>query len=374
MWSVKLVAEDNPTENARGEIYGHDVSARDPRLALRIAARYPGISLHTDYFEYEYANDTEITSENGLEIKEALEKSIGASASEPMPGLAATMGETGAMMGIAAITGQDAKPPPVPFVEPVSASLDSYTAIGTCALDRLHEATLIRAPAEILASLAVHLTFPDAISAIRRTDPDRLPIWLDFTSIDGDPERRSYPAGLAQPLYGVLIDHEEDESEGGPFHAVIPIGRNVGLREEATALCALAVGPDDGWRFPVPEGVISLITAHRGGVAVRHANTKHTSIGITPEITASWAVSVSAIACSVPRPRQSSAAPRSLTVRFGSGLDQSLLEETIGIEQQCSPFFTFDYSPDERLPRIGVERADQDTTLDALAFGLGGVH
>jgi hypothetical protein len=165
------------------------------------------------------------------------------------------------------------------------ASLDSYMAIGTCALDRLHEATLVRAPAEIVAGLAVHMTFPDAVSTIRRADPDRLPIWLDFSSVDGAPERRSYPAGLAQPLFGVLIDHEEDAEEGGPFHAVIPIGRNAGLREEATALCALAVGPDDAWRFPVPEGAISLITAHRGGVAVRHANTKHTFTGITPEIT-----------------------------------------------------------------------------------------
>lgn len=285
MWSLKLVAEDNPTENARGEIYGHDVSARDPRLALRIAARYPGIALHTDYFEYESAHDTEITSEKGLEIKHELEEAIAASAAEPMPGLAAAMAETGAMMGVAAITGEDAEPPPVPFIEPVSASLDTYTMIGTCALDRLHEATLIRAPAEIVGSLAVHLTFPDAVSAIRRTDPDRLPIWLDFSSAEGEPERRSYPAGLTQPLFGVLIDHEDDVEEGGSFHAIIPIGRNVGLKEEATALCALAVGPDDGWRFPVPEGAISLITAHRGGVAIRHAATTHTFTGITPEIT-----------------------------------------------------------------------------------------
>jgi hypothetical protein len=285
MWSVKLVAEGNPTENARGEIYGHNVSARDPRLALRIAARYPGIALHTDYFEYEAAHETEITSEKGLEIKQEIEEAIRANASEPMPGLAAAMGETGPMMGVAAITGRDAEPPPVPFVEPVSASLDTYTMVGTCALDRLHKATLVRVPAEIIGGLTVHLTFPDAIEAIRRTDPDRLPIWLDFSSDDSDPERRSYPADLTQPLFGVLIDHEDDEEEGGPFHAIIPVGRNVGMREEATALCALAVGPDDAWRFPIPEGAISLITAHRGGVAVRHANTKHNMIGITPEIT-----------------------------------------------------------------------------------------
>ncbi len=285
MWGLKLVAEDNPTENARGETYGHDVSARDPRLALRIAARYPGVCLHTDYFEYEYTHGTEITSEKGCEIKQALDEAISASSSEPMPGLAAAMGETGPMMGVAAITGQDAEPPPVPFIEPVAASLDTYSAIGTCALDRLPKATLIRTPAEIVASLAVHLTFPDAISAIRRTDPDRLPIWLDLSTIDGEPERRSYPAGLTQPLFGVLIDYEEDEEEGGPFHAVIPVGRNIGLREEAMPLCALAIGPDDAWRFPVPKGSISLITAHRGGVAVRHANTKRATVGITPEIT-----------------------------------------------------------------------------------------
>jgi len=285
IWGLKLVAEDNPTKNARDETYGHEVSARDPRLALQIAARYPGICLHTDYFEYEYAHATEITSEKGREIKRELEDAINSSSSEPMPGLAAAMGEAGPMMGVAAIMGRDAEPPPVPFIEPVAASLDSYSAIGTCALDRLDKATLVKAPAEIVASLAVHLTFPDAISAIRRTDPDRLPIWLDFSSTDGEPERRSYPAGLTQPLFGVLIDHEDKEEEGGPFHAVIPVGRNIALRDEAMPLCALAIGPDDTWRFPVPEGAISLITAHRGGVSVRHANTKRTTVGITPEIT-----------------------------------------------------------------------------------------
>ena len=285
MWGLKLVAEDNPTKNARDETYGHDVSARDPRLALRIAARYPGVCLHTDFFEFEYMNRTEIKSEKGREIKQALDKAVSASEPEPMPGLSAVVGEADPLAGVAAIIGRDAEPSPAPFIEPVAASLDSYSAIGTCALDRLPKTTLIRVPAEVIASLAVHLTFPDAISAIRRVDPDRLPIWLDFATVDGEPERRTYPAGLAQPLFGVLIDHEDDPEEGGPFHAVIPVGRNVGLREEAMALCGLAVGPDDAWRYPAEEGQITLITAHRGGVAVRHANTRHTTTGITPEIT-----------------------------------------------------------------------------------------
>jgi len=285
MWGLKLVAEDIQTKNARDEIYGHEVSARDPRLALRIAARYPGICLHTDYFEFEYQNRTEIKSDKGREIKQELDDAVSASVSEPMPGLRATVGEADPLAGIAAIMGRDAETPPVPFIEPVAASLDSYSAIGSCALDRLDRATLIRVPSEVIASLAVHLTFPDAIAAIRRADPDRLPIWLDFSNADGEPERRSYPAGLAQPLFGVLIDHEEKPEEGGPFHALMPIGRNVGLREEAMALCALAVGPDDAWRYPGEQGEITLITAHRGGVAVRHANTRHTTTGITPEIT-----------------------------------------------------------------------------------------
>jgi DNA-binding CsgD family transcriptional regulator len=285
MWGLKLVAEDILAKNARDEILGHDVSARDPRLALRIAARYPGVCLHTNYFEFEYQNRTEIKSEKAREIKRELDEAVSASASEPMPGLRAAVGESDPLAGVAAMMGGDTEPPPVPFIEPVAASLDSYSAIGTCALDRLAKATLIKAPAEVVSSLAVHLTFPDAISAIRRADPDRLPIWLDFSGADGEPERRSYPAGLAQPLFGVLIEHEDDKEEGGPFHAVIPVGRNVGLREEAMALCGLAVGADDAWRYPAEEGQITLITAHRGGVAVRHANTRFTTTGITPEIT-----------------------------------------------------------------------------------------
>jgi len=61
----------------------------------------------------------------------------------------------------------------------------------------------------------------------------------------------------------------------------------------------------------------------------------------------------------------------SLTVHFGAGLDQALLEKTIAAEAECCPFFSFDYSAPERLLRIGVERAEQHAALDALAFALG---
>lgn len=61
-----------------------------------------------------------------------------------------------------------------------------------------------------------------------------------------------------------------------------------------------------------------------------------------------------------------------LTIRFRAGLDRGLLEETIAVEEACCPFFGFDYSPRERVLRIGVERDDQTAALDALAFALGG--
>jgi hypothetical protein len=64
--------------------------------------------------------------------------------------------------------------------------------------------------------------------------------------------------------------------------------------------------------------------------------------------------------------------PGSLSVRFGADLDRGLLAETIAIELECCPFFSFDYSPTERLLRIGVEAAEQEAALDALAFALGG--
>jgi hypothetical protein len=63
--------------------------------------------------------------------------------------------------------------------------------------------------------------------------------------------------------------------------------------------------------------------------------------------------------------------PGSLTISFGAGVDRALLEETIAVETGCCTFFSFDYSAPDRLLRIGVERAEQDAALDALAFALG---
>jgi hypothetical protein len=284
-WGLYLKAEDNPTRNARDELDGHTVSSRDPRLAVQIASRYPGVCLHTFYFEYEFTRPTEATGKDAQEIQRSFTKAAESVTGEPAPGLKLAMAQTKPLEGIAAISGRDAEPPPIPFIESVAATLDAYTAIGTGTYEWVPDATIVRVPAQLVAGLAAHVTFPDAISAIRRVDPDRLPIWLDFTDDEGEPQRRSHRGGLRQPLYGALVQHESDPDQGGPFHAVAPVGRTVGLIDEPMPLCALAIGPDESWRFPIPEKAISLITAHRGGVAVRHADTSDTSTGIEPEIT-----------------------------------------------------------------------------------------
>ncbi|HEX4307185.1 MAG TPA: hypothetical protein VHZ54_14210 [Solirubrobacterales bacterium] len=63
--------------------------------------------------------------------------------------------------------------------------------------------------------------------------------------------------------------------------------------------------------------------------------------------------------------------PGSLTVRFGPGLDEGLLHETLAIERGCCPFFELSYEPGGRLLRIGVAAPEQSAALDALAFALG---
>lgn len=284
-WGLYINAEDNPTRNARDERMGHSVSARDPRLALRIASRCPGVCLHTMYFEYEFVQPTKATGEQAQETLQSFTRAAESVVGEPSPGLKLAMDQTKPLEGIAAIMGREAEPPPVPFIEPIATTLDAYSAIGTGTYEWVPEATIVRVSSNLVAGLAAHVTFPDAISAIRRIDPDRLPIWLDFTDDDGEPQRRSHPGGLQQPLYGALVQHESDPDQGGPFNAVAPVGRTVGLIEEPMPLCALAIGPNDSWRFPIPEKAISLITAHRGGVAVRHAGSQDTAVGIEPEIT-----------------------------------------------------------------------------------------
>lgn len=64
--------------------------------------------------------------------------------------------------------------------------------------------------------------------------------------------------------------------------------------------------------------------------------------------------------------------PDTLTVSFTPELDRALLERTIAVESECCPFFTFDYSPGDRVLTIGVIAVEHRGAFDALAYALGG--
>lgn len=123
VWGLHLEAEDFEARNARDEICSHPVSVRDPRLTLRIAARYPGICPHTAYFELEYDQPTKATSEKASKIHRSLTAAAQSTAGEPMPGLRHAMDQAEPFAGVAAMIGEDAEPPVVPFVESVAATL-----------------------------------------------------------------------------------------------------------------------------------------------------------------------------------------------------------------------------------------------------------
>jgi len=286
IWGLDLVAEDMTARNAHDETYGHRVSARDPRLAMQIAARYPGIAEHTAWMEKEIYRPSELTTdESVLMMVESFGGTGTSLANEYAPGAELTANGT-YMAAFAAMHGGSAEPPPVPFREPVAATLDAYTLIAAPALGEIREADLMTVPPEMVAALAAHVTFPDAISAIRRASPERLPLWLDFTSSTGEPLRYRRVGAPDQPLYGVMVfDYEDDDVPGAPVRIVAPVGRTAGLIERPLPFCALGIGPDDQWRFPIPKNMISLLTAHRGGVAIRHVRTPYDLHGTKPEIT-----------------------------------------------------------------------------------------
>ena len=60
--------------------------------------------------------------------------------------------------------------------------------------------------------------------------------------------------------------------------------------------------------------------------------------------------------------------PGRLTVEFGPGLDQTLLEETLAVERECCPFLEFEVG----RGRLGISVAEREDEagLDALAYAL----
>lgn len=269
MWGIHLVADDFTAKWPRGSHAAHEVTARDPRLASQIATRYPGICPHSFFFEYEMAFPSTGDGEDFLDAVNWLDGFLGVGEGEPMPGFAELQNSRDSMSGILAIVHGEADTPDFPMFEPTCATFDTYQAIAIAGLSGFEDVTMISAQSEITDDLAANVAFPDAIDAIRSFDSDRLPLWLDFSDESGDSAWQTHAAGIDQPLYGVAIIERDDEPGEGPFRAAIPVGRRVGGYEEAVPLCGLAIGPDDSWRFPVPEGKIGALTAHSGGVTVR---------------------------------------------------------------------------------------------------------
>lgn len=283
LWGITICNYDTPVRNSAGDPLGHQVTCRDPRLAVQIAARYPGIAVHQPYLEIERARPSELVSEAGKDLYADKAAAAAAVRDEPVPGLRAAMDDN-LLRAVCAMAVGDAEPPPVPFVEVAASTLYTYTLIGTLALELVADARLVRCDQALTGALSSHITFAHAIGEIRRTDPDRLPLWLDFTDADGQPLTRSHGSDLAQPLYGVLIAFEDAPERDGPFHVVIPIGRAIAADHEPVALCALAIGANDDWRYPLPDDKIGLITTHRGGVVVRNTEHRRDLDGVEPAL------------------------------------------------------------------------------------------
>jgi DNA-binding CsgD family transcriptional regulator len=287
MNGLTIKAEDMLTVRGDGSIMGHQVSARDLRLAIQVAARCPGVCEHTAWLESEINNPTPLTSQKALNLMAEMNEAAEAIAGESAPGARLAM-DLSALQGIAAMHGGESEVVPFSSIEPASATFDSYTMIGAPGLGDLAKADLVRIQQDIVSAMAANVTFPDAITAIRAASSARLPLWLDFTDDDGQPQWRKHPSGSDQPLYGVLITDYEDEPDTGALsvRVVIPVGRKAGLVKRPLPLCALAVGPDDEWRYPLLDDQIGLLSAHRGGVTVRHVRGEDWGLtGAEPEIT-----------------------------------------------------------------------------------------
>lgn len=61
--------------------------------------------------------------------------------------------------------------------------------------------------------------------------------------------------------------------------------------------------------------------------------------------------------------------PQSLTIRFGDGVDDQLLRETVEVERGCCSFFGIDL--DGRTLRMTVADPAHDPALGAIADALG---
>jgi hypothetical protein len=60
-----------------------------------------------------------------------------------------------------------------------------------------------------------------------------------------------------------------------------------------------------------------------------------------------------------------------IVIRLRDGADARLIEELIATENECCPFYRFDFRPDLGRLSIGVDSPEQRPALDAVAAALG---
>jgi hypothetical protein len=63
-----------------------------------------------------------------------------------------------------------------------------------------------------------------------------------------------------------------------------------------------------------------------------------------------------------------------IVIGLGGDGDARLIEELIATENECCPFYRFDFRPDLERLTIGVETPEQRPALDAIAAALGAGH
>jgi hypothetical protein len=62
--------------------------------------------------------------------------------------------------------------------------------------------------------------------------------------------------------------------------------------------------------------------------------------------------------------------PRRLVAELDQDVDGELVEEAIGVERECCPFFLLTWEPDRRRLTVSVSQTAHEPALDAIAFAL----
>ena len=60
-----------------------------------------------------------------------------------------------------------------------------------------------------------------------------------------------------------------------------------------------------------------------------------------------------------------------MTIEFQPGFDRRLLDQALAVEQECCPFFRFDFDEAARQLTVRVDDLEYRAGLDALAYAFG---